>query len=133
MTIKTRFMPEEEYVKSFTDRGESVPPFLAFLPYEVRDGVPGYLVPEKPEEVNMPYFVISGDEDGDIYITEETEETLLKQLTPNEHGDADRDVKYVLDSVPTNYLSYWPAPFTLIIKGEIVTPKAKEVVTRFEV
>lgn len=36
------FIREEEYVESFTSRGEVVPPFIVFAEYEVRDGVPGY-------------------------------------------------------------------------------------------
>lgn len=44
-----RFLIEEEYVKSFTDRGETVPPFLAFQPFENRKGVKGYMVPCDPD------------------------------------------------------------------------------------
>lgn len=45
--VKTEWVSEEEYCKSFTDRGETIPPFLAFAPYEVRDGVPGYWLPKQ--------------------------------------------------------------------------------------
>lgn len=44
-----RFLIEKEYVESFTSRGETVPPFLVFLPYEIRDNVPGYLIPCSPD------------------------------------------------------------------------------------
>ena len=47
---ETKFVPEQEYIKSFTDRGLSVPPFLVFQPYVIRNGVPGYLVPIPPDE-----------------------------------------------------------------------------------
>ena len=47
---ETKFISEQEYVKSFTDRGLSVPPFLVFQPYVIWDGVPGYLVPVADDE-----------------------------------------------------------------------------------
>ena len=40
-----KFLDEEEYVKSFTDRGEVVPPFLCMQTYATKDGRPGYIVP----------------------------------------------------------------------------------------
>lgn len=43
------FVPEAEYVRSFKDSGRQIPPFTALLPYEVRDGVPGYLFPCKAD------------------------------------------------------------------------------------
>lgn len=80
------------------------------------------------------YFVISGDEDGDIYVTEETETNLLKRLNPDEHGDIEIAAADVLESLPdTMNVQYWGGPFVLIVKGEIVTPKAVEVVTRFKI
>ena len=45
------FLPEQEYVEAFTSRGEEVPPFLVFVPYVVRDGVPGYLIPGSSSQV----------------------------------------------------------------------------------
>jgi len=44
------FLPQEEYVKSFTDRGETVPPFLCLQPYVEVHGVPGYIVPGESDE-----------------------------------------------------------------------------------
>lgn len=44
-----RFVVEQEYVESFTSSGETVPPFLVFLPYEIREGIPGYMVPCSPD------------------------------------------------------------------------------------
>lgn len=44
-----RFLIEKEYVENFTDRSEAVPPFLVFLPYEIRNNVPGYLIPCSPD------------------------------------------------------------------------------------
>lgn len=84
------------------------------------------------EEVT--YFIISADGDGDIRITSETRDGLLKRLNPDEHGDIELMAADVLAALPdTIDVQYWDGPFALIIKGEIVTPKAKEVVTRFEI
>ncbi len=45
-----RFLIEKEYVENFTSRSsEAVPPFLVFLPYEIGDSVPGYLIPCSPD------------------------------------------------------------------------------------
>lgn len=46
-----RFHPQQEYVDSFTKRGKIVPPFIAWYPYEVRDGVEGYMVPCKQDDL----------------------------------------------------------------------------------
>ena len=45
------FLPEQEYAESFTSRGDAFPPFLVFVPYVVRDGVPGYLIPVSSSRV----------------------------------------------------------------------------------
>ncbi len=56
-----RFLVEKEYVDSFKERGETVPPFLVFQPYEIRDGVPGYLVPCKPDHPDAEVQNYSND------------------------------------------------------------------------
>ena len=77
------------------------------------------------------YFVISNS-DGDTYVTEETEASLLEQLNPDEHGDVELVAGNALKTIPNMDTGYWRGKF-LIIKGEIVTPKTVEVVTRFEI
>jgi len=47
-----KFLPEDEYVSSFTKRGMVVPPFIVLMPYVERNGVKGYLVPCKPDDPN---------------------------------------------------------------------------------
>ena len=80
------------------------------------------------------YFVIHGSEDGDIYVTKETEVSLLKQLNLDKHGDVGLMAADILESLPSGiYMQGWGGPFILIIKGEIVTPKTKEVITVFEI
>jgi len=77
------------------------------------------------------YFVITNS-DGDTYVVQVTRAELLEQLNPNEHGDIELVVSDALESVPSMDTNYWGDKF-LIIKGEIVTPSAVEVVTRFEI
>ena len=75
------------------------------------------------------YFVITYGTDGDTYIVQKTEAELLEMLNPNEQGDVEI-IAAVGEEAPfiTEYLS----DKALIIKGEIIVPKAKEVVIRFE-
>ncbi len=54
-----KFLDEEEYVKSFTERGETVPPFLVFQPFVIRNGRNGYLVPCKADHPEAE--LIEGD------------------------------------------------------------------------
>lgn len=43
------WVSEADICKSFAERGLPPPPFLAFTPYEVRDGIPGYWIPKARE------------------------------------------------------------------------------------
>lgn len=73
-----RFLPQDEYVKHFEDRGEVVPPFIVGQPYVVRDGVGGYLVlcepnhPDAEEDIIARGLVEQAEEDyrgwGDSFI-----------------------------------------------------------------
>ena len=76
------------------------------------------------------YFVISNN-DGETYIAQMTEEALLRALQPNEFGDVEIVASDIAKSLPGSGTDYWRNK-TLIIRGEIIVPKAKEVVTRFE-
>lgn len=77
------------------------------------------------------YFVINNS-DGDTYVTQMTRDELIKQLNLDEYEDTDLIAADALESVPNMDTNYWRDGF-LIIKGEIVTPSAVEVVTRFEI
>lgn len=80
------------------------------------------------------YFVIEADDDGDFYFSKGTKDSLLKRLSLDESGYVDLDALSVLETIPTaTLMKYWPSGFVLIIKGEIVTPKPVEIVTKFEV
>lgn len=77
------------------------------------------------------YFLITNS-DGDTYVVQMARDELLEQLSPNKHGDIELVASDALKSVPDMDTNYWGDGF-LIIKGEIVTPEAVEVVTRFEI
>ncbi len=76
------------------------------------------------------HFVIQNS-GGDTRIRQMTEAQLLAALQPNECGDADIAALRVLEKIPDSDTNYWGNGI-IIIKGEIIVPKAKEVVTRFE-
>lgn len=77
----------------------------------------------------MTYFLITTNDDGDHYIEALTEKTLLDRL--NELCQ-DEDPPQFEGSLPDRNMAYWPDSY-LIIKGEIVVPKAKEVTTVYEI
>ena len=77
------------------------------------------------------YFVISNS-GGDTSITQMTRDKLLEQLDPNKYGYVDLIAADALESVPDMDTNYWGNGF-LIIKGEIVTPKAMKIITKFEI
>jgi len=82
------------------------------------------------------YFVIHATEDG-VSIEQKTKDELLKSITPNEYDDTDygniRDISF-LEKMPTE--SDWNEyqhNSLLIIKGEVVVPKAKKVITEYDI
>ena len=74
----------------------------------------------------MSYFIISCSEDGDVRVSEYTREQVEAMLNSPEPGYLVRDF---VDKVPHRDISYWGG-MAIIIKGEIVIPKVKEVVTK---
>lgn len=76
----------------------------------------------------MTYFVIHGSEDGPVVRECSTAESLkqyfedagLERFRPG-FGTDDRDP------------NYWPEDMALVIKGEVVVPKPKEVVKDWDV
>lgn len=77
----------------------------------------------------MKYFVISISEDGDIRITEHSKKELERQMSGEDGYPAADDIREEIGEADPNY---WGSKGTLIIKGEIVQPKAVEVVKRME-
>lgn len=83
----------------------------------------------------MAYFVISCNEDGEIRVHSFSEKELLKELNA-EPGDGFCS----LDEIKTTFNdkddydpNYWGNRACLIIKGEIVVPKAEQVVTKVKI
>ena len=75
------------------------------------------------------FFVIRNS-DGDTSVTPYTHEMMKEALNDEDFGT---DFIF-LDAVPTERdTNYWGEGRCLIIKGEVVVPKAKEVVTIFEI
>ena len=74
----------------------------------------------------MSYFIVSCSEDGDVYVSEHTTEQLEKMLNGPE---PDYRIGDFVDKIPDHNVAYWGGR-SIIIKGEIIVPKAKEVVTK---
>lgn len=84
------------------------------------------------------YFVIYGSEDGIFIDGPLSAAELETRLTPNEHGDTYYGSRRgFYDHVPAQLDGYFNEHEDdrklLIIKGEIVTPKAVQVATRFDI
>lgn len=73
------------------------------------------------------YFVINNS-DGDTTVSEFTKETLLKAIQENYWGN-----KEILKSIPVNDdTNYWGEGL-LIIKGSVVVPTPKQVITKYDI
>lgn len=79
----------------------------------------------------MNYFVISSDEDG-TRVEPMDEATLKQRLNEKWWGD---DAKF-FDHVPRSkgcFIEGDEGTLLIIIKGEVVVPKAKKVVEEYEI
>lgn len=74
------------------------------------------------------YFIIHNSE-GDTTVRIVSKERLLKDLDNGDYGE----YPIFLDSIPQSDTNYWGEERYLIIKGSIVTPKAKQVITKHEI
>ena len=74
------------------------------------------------------YFIINNS-DGDTTVRLISKEQLLRDLDAGDYGT---DPQF-LDNIPESETNYWGEEKYLIIKGSIVTPKAKEVITKHEI
>ncbi len=74
------------------------------------------------------YFVIHNG-DGDTTVTEHTKEDLLEKLEEGYWGTDTKAMHKLPDDMDTNY---WGEQL-LIIKGEVVSPRAKKVVTEMDI
>lgn len=83
----------------------------------------------------MSYFILTSGEDG-TSIEQVSEAELLKRITPDKDGDTyyGGDISF-LNRIPPDHKGCWggvPDGAVLIIKGEIIQPKAKAVAMRYE-
>jgi len=76
--------------------------------------------------MNETYFVIYNS-DGETTVSELTKEQLLKAIQENHWGHMG-----ILGSCPSEDTNYWGENI-LIIKGKVVTPQPKEVITKYDV
>jgi hypothetical protein len=74
----------------------------------------------------MTYFLIGTSEDGETSVTEYTAEQLEAKLNG---PDPDYQIEKFVDKIPSNDTNYWDGRM-ILIRGEIVVPKVKEVVTK---
>jgi hypothetical protein len=78
----------------------------------------------------MPYFIIHNS-DGDTTVEQVDKETLIKYLQPEEGGCYYGKVGF-LNKIADTDTNYW-GDNILIIKGEIVTPRPKQVVLSIDI
>lgn len=96
----------------------------------------------------MALFLISISEDGDIYIKQVDRAKFLDDLNDGDYegerfyselptqfrrvpgGDNEGEQLYSESPAETS-VEYWPSGY-IIIEGEIIVPKPKEVVTKYE-
>lgn len=80
------------------------------------------------------YFIITVNEDG-TKIEQITEGKLIERITPDEFGNLyyGKEVRF-LDNIPRWNDGYLDMEYgdVIIIKGDYVIPKAKQVVTKYE-
>jgi hypothetical protein len=74
------------------------------------------------------YFIISNP-DGDTTVEAIEKKELIARLEDNYYGSGRLPFPELPDENDTNY---WGEGF-LIIKGSVVYPKAKEVITKFDI
>lgn len=74
------------------------------------------------------YFIINNS-DGDTTVKTVSKEELLEDLDNGDYGEN----PIFLDSIPQSDTNYWGEKGYLIIKGSIVTPNAKQVITKHEI
>jgi len=73
------------------------------------------------------YFVISNSE-GDTTVRTRTKTQLLNDL---DNGDYGENPSFI-EEIPQADTNYWGDESYLIIKGEIITPTVKQVVTKHD-
>ena len=73
------------------------------------------------------YYIIHCSEDGEISVSEFTEEKLLVELNDDYWG-----TNGFIEKIDSDNPQEWDADKLLIIKGEIIKPKPKKIVDTYE-
>jgi hypothetical protein len=77
------------------------------------------------------YFIIYNS-DGDTRVEQFSKEELTKRITPDGDGDTDYGDAGFIEELKESDTNFWGENM-LIIKGDIVSPKAKDVVKSYEI
>jgi hypothetical protein len=81
----------------------------------------------------MSYFIVHTSEDGDVSLEVVTKAEILKRLTPDKDGYVEYRAEEIHDKLPESYADLCAQGGMYIIKGELVIPQPKKVVTTFEI
>ena len=73
------------------------------------------------------YFTIHCSEDGDVRVHQDSKEELLQKITEHYYGDSE-----FFSSLQGTDPQEWGDKL-LIIKGEIVVPKPKKIIEKYEI
>ena len=82
----------------------------------------------------MYYYIISGG-DGDIYISKYIEkQSVIDAITPDEHGNSEYgDASKLKFQGGLKNINNLGAHELIILKGEVIVPKPKQIVTSYEI
>lgn len=82
----------------------------------------------------MSYFFVRSNEDG-ILIEEVSKEQLLKYIQPDQYLNYYYGSELIfIESIPPSDKGHWyncPENAAILIKGKIIIPKSKQVVTKY--
>lgn len=82
----------------------------------------------------MAYFIIYTSEDGDVSLEAVTQEEVLKRVTPDEDGYTYYGPQAEIHShMAAGGVDLQCGSGVYILKGQLVVPLPKEVVTKFEI
>lgn len=82
----------------------------------------------------MSYFVLYLSEDGEVHLSRMSKGEILRDMTPDDDGYAEMLAEDILSDADLKNFNdlHGGKRGYIIIKGEIVTPTIKKVVTTFE-
>lgn len=75
------------------------------------------------------YYIMYGNEDGEVYIEAVDQDELKQQLADGEYGDPPR----FLSAIPNGDMHDQEGSWVLIVKGELVVPSPRTVAVTYDV